>query len=103
MSSSPSLATLVSEENRPMKMGMVASVGRQPARGLTPACSYSTDVSFWILSLSSPKRSLIRSMRGFSACTAMALSTCRERAGGAVDRERGSRRVAGGHLAIGPG
>lgn len=66
-------------------MGMVAMEGRQPARGLTPACSYRIDVSRWILVLSSPYRAFIMSMRGLRLWTAMDDSICgRMRGGGWV-------------------
>lgn len=66
-------------------MGMVAMEGRQPARGLTPACSYRIDVSRCILVLSSPYRAFIMSMRGLRLWTAMDDSICgcvRVRGGG---------------------
>ena len=48
-----------------------------PARGLTPAFSYSAEVSLWILSLSSPYWRLMASMVGFNFWTEIADSTCK--------------------------
>lgn len=64
-----------------------------PASGLTPAFSYSAFCSRLMASLSSPYLALIRSICGFSCCTARLDSTCA--APGGQDNRQHEMGVAG--------